>query len=920
MRFNTFIQKLSHQVLSNQTIDLRSLHIVLPNKRAKVFLLNELRKQSNQTIFAPNIISIEELIQSISNIRSIDAIEMLFEFYDVYLSITSKEEQQPFDVFSNWAKTAIQDFNEIDRYLIDPNYVFSYLSDVKALERWQLEHKDVTKLIDTHLEFWKKLPVYYHKLYATLKEKKIGYQGLIYREAVFNLDVFSKTNQNSKFIFAGFNALNDAEEKIILHLVNQNDAEVYWDIDDYFLNNSYHDVGLFIRRFKKNWKPYYTKPFEWISNDFQQEKNIEIIGTPKSIGQAKIAGNIVEKLIHNGESIDNTAIVLGDENLLLPVLNALPSSVSSLNITMGYPSKNNPAQLLISYIFKLHVNAIARNKNQYVFYYKDVISVLNHPLVEPYSNLQEIVQKIRNENFTFFSHDTLVKLKDQICLENNEFFNLLFLPWKESTEEILNRLKTILSFIKSNLNHKSEEEKISITFIHSVFKSLNKILTYQEKFRKINTIEELQATYKQLIDLAEVSFEGQPLTGLQVMGVLESRVLDFKNVIITSVNEGKFPSGKSSNSFIPFDIKKELGLPTFKEKDAIYSYHFYHLLFRAKNIFLLYNTDNEGIDAGEKSRFLQQLEIEKLPQHTIKNTIYNAVLPEKAYQKIEIEKSELLLERLKEIATVKGFSPSSLTTYMRNPIQFYFQRVLRINDAEEVEENIAVNTLGTIIHEVLEALYKPYLENLLTVENIDEMLVKIEDEVLVQFKKVYKEGNIKKGKNYLAFEVAKRNVFNFLKTEKQAIENGEQIKILYLEKPLSCDIDSSELPFPIKISGTVDRIEERNGIIRITDYKTGKVEANNLKFSTFEGLTLDIKNEKIIQLLCYALMYKQEFGLPIHGIETGIISFKNLKNGFLPLFVEGNKFIDSKILLNFTSEIIELVAEILNREKVFKEI
>ncbi len=924
---NTFLDKLSKHILAQYKENLQELIIVLPNKRAKVFLLDTLQNHTSQTIFAPQIISIEDLIQEISGIRTIDAIEILFEFYDVYTKITSLEETQPFTTFSNWAKTLLQDFNEIDRYLLEPTFVFSYLKDIEALKRWDLQPKDTTSLIDNNLHFWNKIPEYYTSLYAHLKNKKCGYQGLIYRESIALLNDYSNEINNKKLIFAGFNALNQAEEKIILHLISKEQASIYWDIDAYFISNPYHDAGLFIRRFKNQWKNYVTQPFEWITEDFQQEKNIQIIGTPKTIGQAKITGKIVEELISSDSNSTKTAIILGDENLLIPILYAIPNSVNALNITMGYSGKNNPAQLLISKLFKLHTNAINRNATHYTLYYKEVLEILNHPLVEPYLQVDELIQTIHNNNFTFFSIETLLRLKDEkYPNQKNIFFDLIFSKWENEPITILNRISNILFSIKSFLNNENEEEKISKAFVYSLYKVINQLINYCDKHaNKINNIETLNDIYKQIIDLAEVSFEGEPLTGLQIMGVLESRVLDFENVIITSVNEGKFPSGKSQNSFIPYDVKRELGLPTYKEKDAIYSYHFYHLLHRAKNIYLLYNSDNEGIDAGEKSRFLTQLEIEKQPKHMLSHKIYNAVLPEKAYTSVQVPKSSLLMERLQEIATEKGFSPSSLTSYIRNPIQFYFQRVLRINEMDEVEENIAVNTLGTIIHEVLEVLYYPYLNKYLSIKDIEEMLLKIDSITLEKFKLVYKEGEIKKGKNLLAFEVAKRNIYNFLQLEKSSLEAGETVKIIALEEKIETLINDERLPYPIKMAGNVDRIEIRGNVIRIIDYKTGKVDGNSLKINDFEALTSDIKNEKIIQLLCYALMFRNKTEFDSYPIEAGIISFKNMKAGFMPFGLGKGRgvipqtMITDEIVEAFKTEIITLILEILDKERPLKE-
>lgn len=923
MKQDTFLDKLSAVILSQSDIELSNCLIVLPNKRAKVFLLESLKNQLETTSFAPTIISIEDFIQEISGLRTIDPIELLFEFYEVYLSVTDKSKQQTFEEFATWAKTAIQDFNEIDRYLLDPNHVFSYLEDIEALKRWDLQPQDKTKLITTHLEFWAKLPLYYESFYKHLLKKGIGYQGLLYREAVKNLVSFTTTITNQIY-FAGFNALNQAEERIFKHLANENKAKIYWDIDEVFLNDSYHDAGLFIRKFKKEWKPFVNQDFEWVVNHFSEEKNIEIIGTPKSIGQAKIVGTIIEKIQSENPNLEKTAVVLGDENLLLPVLYGLPESVDALNITMGYPSKNNPAQLLISKLFKLHTNAKQRNEKSYTFYYKEVLDILNHPLVEPYCKVEKVVKVINNNNFTFFSNQKLFSLyEEKYPNSENKFFKLLFTRWDDSISDILANLNSILLIIKSYLSNDDAEEKVTKAFVYSVFKTINKLTNYHETYNQIESLPSLQAIYKQIIDLAEVSFEGEPLSGLQVMGVLESRVLDFENVIITSVNEGKFPAGKSQNSFIPYDVKKELGLPTYKEKDAIYCYHFYHLLLRAKNVWLLYNTDNEGIDAGEKSRFITQLEIEKQSKHNIISTIYNAVLPEKAYEPVTIPKTDKIIARLHEIATDKGFSPSSLTNYIRNPLQFYMQRILRINEADEVEENIAVNTLGTIIHNALEELYTPYLNQFLALHHIEAMEAKIDEVILKHFKEIYKEGEITKGKNLLAFEVAKRNVYNFLQLEKKDIEAGQAIKVLLLEASLSCEIEVKSLSFPIKIAGKVDRIEERNGAIKIIDYKTGKVQANSLKISDFQDLILDIKNEKIIQLLCYALMFENHELKQNREVSAGIVSFKNMKNGFLPFGLGKGKdaelVISTEILEDFKSELETLILEIFNPEIPFKE-
>lgn len=914
----TFLDKIATVLIENYFDNLSNITVVLPNKRAKIFLIEALKNQVENNILSPEIISIEDFIQEIAGIRAIDPIELLFEFYEVYLSITEKSNQQSFELFANWAKTLLQDFNEIDRYLLDPSHVLSYLKDIEDIKKWGIEVENKTPLLEKYIDFWKLLPNYYQNLYSHLLNKGLGYQGLIYREAVNNVNVYSEKVQNKQFLFAGFNALNTAEEKIIQQLISSSQAKVYWDVDQAFLNDPYHDAGLFVRRFKENWKYYKSNPFEWIVNDFANAKNIKVIGTPKTIGQAKIAGTIIENIIIQNPTnkLDKVAVVLGEENLLVPLLYSLPASVGALNITMGYSSKNNPAQILIAKLFKMHTNALSRKNSSYVFYYKDVLDILTHPLVDPYAQTSSLVNVINNNNYTFITHQKLMELSTA----PSELFLLLFSKWENGSIAVLDSISTLLLTLKNNLNNDNEEEKITKAFVFAIFKVINKLINYYSQHQHIDKIETLYAIYKQVIDLAEVSFEGEPLNGLQIMGVLESRVLDFDTVIVTSMNEGKFPAGKSQNSFIPYDVKRELGLPTFKEKDAIYTYHFYHLLQRAKNIYLLYNTESEGLDAGEKSRFITQLEVEKQVNHNLTHEIYNAVLPDLAYEPMVIPKSELVMTRLREIAE-KGFSPSALTSYIRNPIQFYFQKILRISEVEEVEENIALNTLGTIIHETLKVLYEPFIGKFILESDILNCFKQIDHEVLKQFKLIYKEGEIKKGRNLLAFEVAKRNVSNFLKVELESIKAGDTIKIIALEQTYHRTLNHSNLPFPVLIKGNVDRIEERNGTIRIIDYKTGKVEKSSVTLKSWKGLTEDIKNDKVIQVLAYAYMFGDESnGKPI---EAGIVSFKNLKSGFLPFVYKEGKEIESlispSICNNYLEQIVLLLAEILDENIPFKE-
>ncbi len=912
-----FLYRLSEEIKRNFPSSMHDLVVVLPNKRAKVFLLEQLKQFYDQSVFAPSIISVEELVQDIAQLRGIDSIELLFEFYHVYKNRVG-EQAEDFDYFVNWARMLLQDFNEVDRYLLNPTHVFSYLKDIEDINHWAVNVDQQTDLIKNYLQFWEQIPLYYTALYEYLKSKKIGYQGMIYREAVAGHQDFLKTKDN-QYYFAGFNALNAAEEVIIQHFLVEGRARVFWDIDAVFLHDPYHDAGLFLRRIKKQWPYYENHPFEWITTHFSEEKNIEIIQTPKSVGQAKIVGGVIEQALAKGTALDQIAVVLGDENLLQPVLYGLPHTVSSLNITMGYSGNSSPVQLFLNKVFKMHLAAVRRGGKQYVFYYRDVLEVLTSPVMEGLFAVDTVVSEIQKKNLTFFSFD---RFESWIKGSDTEEKRLVFDAWSDKDPAaILKGLIALIILVKNRLVVDSQQNRLMKTFLFTTYNLLNRLLSYCEKYPFIHSIELLHVLYKQIMDMSEVSFEGDPLEGLQIMGILESRVLDFDTVIVTSVNEGKFPSGKTQQSFIPYDVKRELGLPTYKEKDAIYSFHFYHLLLRAKQVYLIYNSQAEGIDAGEKSRFLAQLEMEKQAAHHLTNVTYSAYLPDKAYAPISIGKSEELMEKLKEIATVKGFSPSALTAYLRNPLQFYVQQVLRIREVEEVEESVALNTLGTIIHNALENLYQPYVGQVLDVGMIKAIQQVADEEVQKQFEEIYNSDKEKMGKNLLAFEVAKRNVYHFLREELSGLEQGDQVELLALETRLEHVLEDSRFPYPIKLFGFVDRIERRNGTIRVIDYKSGKVEANQVKLSQWEGLTTHLKNDKIIQLLCYALMYADQKNL--ETLEAGIYSFKNRREGFLFFGVREGRTVDHAItpsvLTAFRDELIELILLILDPETPFVE-
>jgi ATP-dependent helicase/nuclease subunit B len=903
----TFLEETINHIRDNHK-DISSTTIILPSKRAGGFLKNYLRESTTKPQFSPKIISIEEFIEVLSDIKIIDPTELLFKSYAAYLKTPSIEDKDPFDVYVSWISTLIGDFNEMDRYLIPPNSFFSYLKGIKDINHWYVK-KDKTKLIENYLKFWDSLPQFYELLKNSLLDENIGYQGLVYREAAEAIEHYISVNGHKEHIFIGFNALNNAEQTIVQELLETGNTSIYWDADAHFYHDQSHSASYFLRKYSKEWKYFKNHPLKKISNNFKEKKNIQIAEIQKSIGQVKYVGEILSKLTN--EEINKTAIVLGDEKLILPIIHSLPSNVTNVNITMGVSLKTFPIVRLFESLFNLQNNYTEQ------LYFKQVLSILNHPIVSRLiPNSKYLIHQISLQNRSYIS---FAELKDLDPTSNIEPLQLLFDSWNNNSKNAIKACLNIISILKKALEF-NQIEKVVLFELNTIFKKIQSLHNTYDYIQSVSTISNL---YAELISKSTIDFKGDAYNGLQIMGVLETRLLDFSNLIIVSVNEGTFPSGKSNNSYITYDLKKQFGLPSFAEKDAIYTYHFYRLLHRAKQIYLLYNNFSEGLNTGEKSRFISQLEIDQLENHTIEMVSVNPVIKIKKQTLQSIDKTESVLARIKEIAE-KGFSPSALISYIRNPLDFYYQKILQINEYQEVEEIVAANTLGTIVHDALEVLYKPIEGKFLGEKVLLELKNKIEEEVIAQFQKTFKKGSFKRGKNLIIFEVAKRYILNFIEFEISEIKKGNQIKIVKIESNLSAEIEIPSLNFPVKIGGKIDRLDEYNGTVRIIDYKTGLVQPGELELVDWSILTSDKKYSKIIQVLAYALMINQE--QKIENVEGGIISFKNLKKGFLKFATKESArsrtkdtMITQETLDLFKEELSKLIIEVCDPDIPFLE-
>jgi hypothetical protein len=846
---------------------------ILPSQRAKVFVKQTI-KDKISVGFLPETINIEQFIQNISGVQKADNIQLLFHFYTIYRSVEKNPDS--FDTFSSWALTVLQDFNEIDQHLINTKDIFIYLRDIERLKKWSVNGTfKETALIKDHYSFLEKLNTYYNAFYEFLIGENIGYQGLMYREACKKIDDYLEKNKNKKFFFIGFNALNKAEELLFQRVLESGNSEIYWDLDETFFNSN-HQAGKFIRKYKSSWRYYEKNQIKSLGNSFSAPKKIQVIGAAKNNTQIKYIGEILEATTN----FKNTALVLADETLLPVTLNSLPKNISAINITMGYPLKDIPTTGLLFSIFDLFNSQEKLQKSVLnEFYYKDVLRFFKHQSIYGLiATIDDFTAAIAKDNQTFIKESHLEELLKEEITEIKTVILNLFKTF-DSVGDFIDRILALINLLKEEVN---ALEKEYLFRFYTVFTQLK---TLQNEFHYFVDLKTLSLFFKQLISSESLSFQGEPLKGLQLMGMLETRVLDFENIILASANEGVLPASSQQNTFIPFDVKVEYGLPTYREKDAIFSYHFFRLMQRAKNVFIVYNTEHDIFGSGEKSRFVTQLEM--MRTDIVQKIISPRVVAQNAELKV-ISKNELVFERLEEIAKA-GFSPSSLTNYLYNPVAFYKQKVLRIKEFDDVEETVAYNTLGTVVHEALDELYKPFIGQFLTVDAILEMEKIAKDLVVKHFKIQFKNGDLSTGKNRLIFEVANRFVTNFLSQEKELLKDKKnQLKIIATEENLSAEIVIEGIDFPIKIHGNVDRVDELNGEIRIIDYKSGMVQAVELKVLDFEKLR-EKEQYKAIQVLIYAYLYSKEKKFDFSkNLKAGIFSFKNLNSGFLSINFSSN--------------------------------
>lgn len=907
-----FLTDIAKRLLAQHPKGMDQVAVVLPSRRAIVFLKHYLSQQIKDPIWLPTFYSIEDFIEELSGLKTLDNLSLQFHLYQVYKKHTPKEETDDLGRFLKWSQTLLYDFNEIDRYLVDAERLLTNLSDLKEMEQWSLGSLDLSPFQQKYLRFFEHMYQWYRVFKDQLLEKGLAYQGLAYREAANR--VLTSEIRHEKIWFVGLNALTTAEKKIIDHLVAHDKAVLCWDVDEHYLLNEDHEAGLFLRQHFERWGNQAATRF------FEGEKNIQIIGCARNVGQTKVAGDILSKIDQGSIESSETAIVMADEQLLFPVLNNLPQEVTSVNITMGAPLSSTPLFGLVDLLFKLHLHK--EKYQQKAFYHSDLQRFLQHPYLSRVIDKQfcyELYNSLVKKNIVFATSKNLAKLLEGKHAEAWGQLAPLLNDWS-GAKQFTFLIKSFLATFKTQLIEDKGTVESEVLF--AFYTAVQQLENHLDVLKEDVDLQVLHTIFFQLIGKASIPFRGEPLKGLQLMGVLETRTLDFKNLIVLSVNEEKLPAGKSINSFLPFVLKKHFKMPTHEERDAVFAYHFYRLLQRASNVHLLYNTQNDSFGSGEKSRFIVQLEQELAHLNPIEKFLETGLSCEADDSTIEIAKTTLVQQKILEWAANK-VSPSALNTYVNCSLQFYFQYIARIKAQEEVEEFIDDSVFGTLIHDALEKAYAPYLGVALSLA----LLLEIEQEALKLLELAFQQkyGNsLQYGKNHLVWKVAFKLMQSFFEQERDLVDRvskeGKTLTIIYLEEQLTYEANIAGVLF--SFFGKVDRVDVVGDILRIVDYKTGKVEASDLRISDWEAITESRKKAKAFQLMTYAYLYLKKHAPDQKKVVAGNYSFKNLSEGLLTVKqakAVNSLLIDASVLEHFELVLNQLLGEVVDSNLPFKQ-
>lgn len=832
-----FLKLVAHDLYTKTGSDLSRTVLVFPNKRANLFFNEHLAGESEQPIWSPAAMSISELFRELSAQKAGDPIRLVCELYKVFREET--ESQESLDDFYFWGELLISDFDDVDKNLVDADKLFSNLQDLKSLmddysfldeeqeeairqffRNFSIEQRTVLK--EKFISLWDKLGNIYHRYRENLFKLDIAYEGMLYRNVIEQLD--TEQLKYDKYIFVGFNVLNKVETQFFQLLKDADKAMFYWDYDIFYTQLiDKHEAGEFIKR---NLKMFPNELPESCFDSLRKPKKIRYISASTENAQARFLPEWVRTTLSPGCDEKESAVVLCNESLLLPVLHSIPQEVKNVNITMGFPLAQTPIYSFINAAMELQTNGYRSDTGRFV--YKAVSAMLKHPYTRQLSSKAEPLEQELTRTNRFYPLPSELKTDD--------FLANLFTPRDGSTKELCDYLIGLIKDISVLYRTESEYDDIfNQLYRESLFKSyttVNRLYSLIESKELNIRIDTLKRLITKVLSASNIPFHGEPAIGMQVMGVLETRNLDFRNLVLLSLNEGQLPKSGGDSSFIPYNLRKAFGMTTIEYKNAVYAYYFYRLIQRAENVTLMYNSSSDGLNRGEKSRFMLQLLVESA--HDITNEYLETGQSPQSTTDIQIEKTPKILEHLRRVYDRNNpkasiLSPSALNAYLDCRLRFYYRYVANLNTPNEVSAEINSSLFGTIFHLAAQLAYTDLTENgkMIYREDLERLLrndIKLQNYVDVAFKKVFFKVTPDEKLEYNGVQlINSRVIVSYLK---QLLRNDLRyapFEMFAMEQAVreTIEIQTSEGPLSLLVGGTIDRIDIKEDTMRIVDYKTG---------------------------------------------------------------------------------------------------
>ena len=875
-----FLYQVAELFWKKEGDNIKDYCFVFPNTRSSLFFQKYLGIVAARPVMAPVTVTINSLFSLLSGLRTADKISSLVDLYTQFTIRYEGSKSESFDDFLFWGDMILNDFDDIDKYLVDAKKLFSNIEDLhdldsgydflsdrqkEAIEKfWNhfIPYSDKPKE-QSFLSVWNCLYQVYNDFKESLRSRGEGYEGMIYRtvaESVASMDSLpASLRQYKKIVFVGLNALNKCEKALLDFLKREDAADFYWDYFGEIIKDKDNKSSLFM---DENIRRYPSK-FE-LQDSSDIKKEIEVIGIPSAVGQAKYLNKILNELFpgesYQDEAAFSTAVVLPDENLLMPVINSIPDKIENINVTMGYSLVNTQVSAFMELIMQLR-KKVRLDGASISFYHSTVTSILTHPFIinNAKNTASDLKKKIIAKNMVFVPYQEL--------MVDNPLIDIIFKPLSDISLNTGEKISCIADYQMSVLNELQKSlNSVEKEFVFAYYKCINRL-------KGLNLPIE-QDTYftllKQIVSSVSIPFKGEPLSGLQIMGPLETRALDFENVIILSVNEGVFPSAAVSSSFIPYNLRKGFDLPNYEFQDSISAYHFYRSIYRAKRVFLLYDTRTEGVGkTGEVSRFVKQLKFHhRVP---LKEFFISYKMSVAENRLTSVSKTEEMLKVIEN----KCFSPSSINTYLDCPLKFYFQQIENIRDEEEVEEDVQYSSFGSLYHQVMEKLYLPYKGKVVNLTDLDVMIDdtdKITTLIGEAFLSILEVKQIL-GKNKIIEALLVRFVKQTLEKDKEVAPFTLKATEMRCEAPFI----TPQTKRKISLYGIIDRIDRTAENLRIIDYKTGNYYIANRQIEDLFDSSSENRAKSAFQLIFYLLLLKKNGKvIDVTNTEMDIISLKDI--------------------------------------------